>query len=94
MEQIDPDGKIFISLGTASFARYPAVHKPEGVGADLWRLDGCRTIGYSQILVLREIMHSIQVKSELEVMPKVSDRVSLIGGSGMGGYVFIPSHSP
>jgi hypothetical protein len=59
------------------------------VGADLRRLDGCRTIGYSQGLVLKQIMHNIQVKSGLEVMPKVSDRVSLIGGSGMGGYVLL-----
>jgi hypothetical protein len=57
--------------------------------ADARRLDGCRTIGYSQIMVIREIMHNIQLKSGLEEMPKVSDRVSLIGGSGMGGYVYV-----
>jgi hypothetical protein len=72
--------------------RLSAIHKREGVDADLRRLDGCRTIGYSQILVLREIMHNIQMKSGLEEMPKVSDRVSLIGGSGMGGYVSLYSN--
>jgi hypothetical protein len=29
------------------------------------------------------------MKNELEVMPKVSDQVSLIAGSGMGGYVYL-----
>jgi hypothetical protein len=33
-------------------------------------------------------MHNIQVKMGLEKMPRISDRVSLIGGSGMGGYVW------
>jgi hypothetical protein len=72
---------------------YPSVSLPVGllerVDTDARRLDGCRTIGYSQILVLKEIMHNIQMKSGLEETPKVSDRVSLIGASGMGGYVYL-----
>jgi hypothetical protein len=69
-----------------------SVSRLEGWDTDARRLDGCRTIGYSQILVLKEIMHKIQMKTGLEEMPKVSDRVSLIGGSGMGGYVYLDSN--
>jgi hypothetical protein len=90
MEQKDPDGKIFISLGKASLAplHYHVDRWLESVDADLRRSDGCRTVGYSQLLVLRDIMHNnIQMEDGLRDMPKVSDRVSLIGGSGMGGYV-------
>jgi hypothetical protein len=67
------------------------LYKVKDFDANMRRLDGCRTIGYSQILVLRELMHKIQVKSELEKAPRISDRASLVGGSGMGGYVFISS---
>jgi hypothetical protein len=38
-------------------------------------------------------MHNIQVKNGLEDMPKLSDHASLIGGSGMGGYVIVHSRS-
>lgn len=74
------------------------IHKCERLDADARRLDGRRTIGFSQMLVLRRIMYNIQVRTGSEVMHKVSDHVSLIGGSGMGGYAltfftFIPQIS-
>ena len=89
MDNLDIDGEIIPALGKL-LAHLLAFHKRKW-NAESRRLDGCRTIGYSQILTLREIMHKIQVKSGLEQIPKVSDRVSLIGGSGMGGCVLIPS---
>jgi hypothetical protein len=69
--------------------RYTVIYPRVDATLTRGRLDGCRTIGYSQILILREIVHEIQMKSESEETPKISDRVSLIGGNGMGGYVYV-----
>lgn len=35
-------------------------------------------------------MHNVQIKGGLSMISRVSDRISLIGGSGMGGYVHFP----
>lgn len=43
-------------------------------------------MGYSQIVMLNQIMYRIQRKEDIDKVPRPCERIDLIGGTGMGGY--------
>lgn len=51
-------------------------------------LDGLGPLGYSELIMIEDIMNKIQIEGE---PPRPCDHFDIIAGSGMGGLVAPPS---
>jgi len=52
---------------------------------NLLSLDGGGVRGFSELVILHEIMKRIQNVAKLEQLPRPKDYFNLIGGTGTGG---------
>ncbi|KII83259.1 hypothetical protein PLICRDRAFT_58481 [Plicaturopsis crispa FD-325 SS-3] len=59
----------------------------ENKGLTLLALDGGGTRGLSELIILKTIMHRIQMKDKLPVMPRPCERFDMIAGTGTGGLI-------
>ncbi|KII90267.1 hypothetical protein PLICRDRAFT_138833, partial [Plicaturopsis crispa FD-325 SS-3] len=63
------------------------MNQNENKGLTLLALDGGGTRGLSELIILKTIMHRIQMKDKLPVMPRPCERFDMIAGTGTGGLI-------